>query len=82
MISFLHRCRRGLAEGGCIFFKENTTTVAGQGSFIVDKEDNSITRSDAHYKQLFHDAGMELVREARQEEFPQELFDVKMYCLR
>ena len=82
MISFLHRCRAALAEGGCIFFKENTTTVVGQGQFIVDKEDNSITRSDAHYKRLFDAAGMELLREGEQEEFPKELFDVKMYCVR
>ena len=66
-------------QGGCLFFKENIVTSTG---FVLDKEDNSITRSDAQYKELFQEAGMELVADALQSDFPQELFDVKMYAVR
>ena len=65
-------------EGGCIFFKENTVT----SGFVLDKDDNSITRSDAQYRQLFRDAGMELVCTRQQDKFPAELFDVMMYAIR
>jgi len=78
MIDFLHRCKDGLSKGGCIFFKENVTT----NSFVLDTEDNSITRTDSSYKRLFRDAGMSLLLDRKQEDFPSELFDVKMYALR
>ena len=47
----------------------------------MDKEDSSITRSAAYYKELFRLAGLEMVLEQRQEEFPTELYPVFMYAL-
>ena len=66
-------------QGGTVYVKENIATSSG---FVLDKEDNSITRCDRNYKLLFKQAGMKLVAEAKQEGFPDELFDVKMYAIR
>jgi len=79
MITCLRNHQAALKEGGAIFFKENVVTTSG---FVVDKEDNSITRCDRNYKDLFRRAGLTLIAEKRQEDFPEELFDVKMYAVR
>lgn len=78
-IEFFAKCRNALKAGGIIFFKENTSSV---NKFIVDKDDSSLTRSDAHYKALFEASGVTLIHEAFQKEWPQDLFPVKMYALR
>jgi protein N-terminal methyltransferase len=76
--SFLARCKAALNPGGVIFFKENLST--GQ-HFVVDKDDSSLTRSDAHYKQIFAAGGVTLVKEKLQKAWPKNLFPVKMYAL-
>ena len=53
-----------------------------EGQFVVDDEDNSITRTHAQYREVFEKAGLELVLEQRQMDWPQELFPVMMYALR
>ncbi|KEG13028.1 SAM-dependent methyltransferase (inferred from BLASTP similarity) [Trypanosoma grayi] len=76
---FLAHCKTALTPKGYIFFKEN---CAPAEKFIVDKEDSSLTRSDKHYKRIFATAGVEVAKEAMQEEWPNDLFKVKMYALR
>eukprot|EP00002_Diphylleia_rotans_P027352 TRINITY_DN5480_c0_g1_i1.p1 TRINITY_DN5480_c0_g1~~TRINITY_DN5480_c0_g1_i1.p1 ORF type:complete len:274 (-),score=63.90 TRINITY_DN5480_c0_g1_i1:242-1063(-) len=78
LIAFMKRCKIGLAHGGLIFVKEN---VSKDSSYTLDKEDNSITRSDPHYRDLFQRAGLKLVRSQQQQRFPRELFPVFMYAL-
>ncbi|ORC90987.1 SAM-dependent methyltransferase [Trypanosoma theileri] len=78
-VKFLAHCKTALTPNGYIFFKENCSSDDG---FIVDKEDSSLTRSDAHYKRIFAAAGVEVVKEAMQKEWPEDLFKVKMYALR
>lgn len=75
---FLAKCQAALNEGGIVFFKENT---ASQNKFLVDKDDSSLTRSDAHYKAIFAAAGVKCIKEAFQKEWPADLFAVKMYAL-
>eukprot|EP00179_Madagascaria_erythrocladioides_P019265 CAMPEP_0198331748 /NCGR_PEP_ID=MMETSP1450-20131203/17802_1 /TAXON_ID=753684 ORGANISM="Madagascaria erythrocladiodes, Strain CCMP3234" /NCGR_SAMPLE_ID=MMETSP1450 /ASSEMBLY_ACC=CAM_ASM_001115 /LENGTH=295 /DNA_ID=CAMNT_0044036159 /DNA_START=30 /DNA_END=915 /DNA_ORIENTATION=- len=60
-----------------ICIKDNITTRG----FLVDKEDSSVTRSDAHMKKLFQEAGLTVIGEQVQEGLPEELFAVKMYAL-
>eukprot|EP00386_Alphamonas_edax_P002653 GDKI01008026.1.p1 GENE.GDKI01008026.1~~GDKI01008026.1.p1 ORF type:complete len:282 (+),score=83.03 GDKI01008026.1:20-865(+) len=79
LIDFLHRCREALRPGGVICFKEN---VVLDGGFHVDKDDNSIMRTDQHYRDLFEQAGMTLLCDMRQPNFPKALFPVYMYCVR
>ena len=75
---FFGRCAVGLAPGGMLVVKENNA-VAG---FVVDKDDSSVTRSDAYLKELFAKAGLAVARTADQKSFPKKLFQLRMYGLR
>ncbi|KAF4696888.1 Alpha N-terminal protein methyltransferase 1B [Perkinsus olseni] len=80
LVAYLKRCKAALApKDGVIVVKEN---VVIEGKFVVDKDDNSITRTDSQYKTLFARAGLHLVLEMLQPHWPNDLFPVKMYCLR
>lgn len=50
--------------------------------FIVDKDDNSLTRSNAYMLELFQKAGLSIAYNIKQRNFPKELFEVRMYVLR
>eukprot|EP00884_Botryococcus_braunii_P008316 jgi/Botrbrau1/17486/Bobra.0054s0069.1 len=76
--AFFRRCAAALKPEGIIVVKEN---ICKEG-FIVDKEDTSLTRSHAYLLQLFDEAGMEVVCNKRQRDFPKGLFEVRMYALR
>ncbi|KAG5472684.1 hypothetical protein LSCM4_02006 [Leishmania orientalis] len=78
-VKFFKECQKSLTPNGYIFFKENCSTG---DRFLVDKEDSSLTRSDRHYKRLFSESGVRVVKEAFQEDWPADLFPVKMYALR
>ncbi|KAG5497851.1 hypothetical protein GH5_02643 [Leishmania sp. Ghana 2012 LV757] len=78
-VKFFKECQKSLTPNGYIFFKENCSTG---DRFLVDKEDSSLTRSDRHYKRLFSESGVRVVKEAFQEDWPGDLFPVKMYALR
>ncbi len=41
-------------------------------------QDSSVTRSDVHFKHVFARAGLRLLLERQQQNFPKELFKVKM----
>jgi len=77
-IAFFTRCRRGLKKGGIIVLKENVC----KDGFLVDKEDSSVTRSDAYLTNLFKTGGFDIVHKEYQKEFPQELFQVCMFAVR
>lgn len=78
LVAFLRRLRDGLSASGVVVVKEN---VKSKG-FHVDKDDSSVTRSDSLFKRAFRDAGLEVIREELQVNFPQDLYKVKMYALR
>ncbi|CAL9187689.1 unnamed protein product [Musa hybrid cultivar] len=74
---FFKRAKVGLKPNGFFVVKENTA----RSGFVLDKEDNSITRSDSYFKELFKQCGLHLYRTKDQKGFPEELFPVKMYAL-
>ncbi|KAL2494015.1 methyltransferase [Forsythia ovata] len=76
-ISFFKRAKGGLKPGGIFVLKEN---IARHG-FVLDKQDNSVTRSDLYFKQLFNQCGLHVYKMKDQKGFPDELFAVKMYAL-
>ncbi|EAY92051.1 hypothetical protein OsI_13745 [Oryza sativa Indica Group] len=76
-ISFFNRAKIGLKPNGFFVLKEN---IARNG-FVLDKEDNSITRSDAYFKELFKKCGLYIHSIKDQSDLPKELFAVKMYAL-
>ncbi|PFH32758.1 putative protein c9orf32 [Besnoitia besnoiti] len=78
LVSLLKRCAAALHPGGVICVKENI----GETGFEIDKQDNSIMRTDRHYRQLFKQANLRLLLDMRQPNFPKSLFPVYMYCLR
>lgn len=80
LVNFLQRCQSALKPHGWICVKENVILDKEQ-PFVLDKSDLSLTRCDAYYKSIFKQAGLRLLFEQRQMEFPAELFPVKMYAL-
>ena len=48
----------------------------------MDKEDNSLTRSNDYMLNLFARAGLEVLANDKQRNFPKELFEVRQYALR
>lgn len=77
-VEFLLKSRKHLSPHGVIILKENHCN----GGFVVDKDDFSVTRSVELYKKIFAEAGVEVVKEETQENWPNELFGLRMYALR
>eukprot|EP00929_Paragymnodinium_shiwhaense_P029392 TRINITY_DN16850_c0_g1_i1.p1 TRINITY_DN16850_c0_g1~~TRINITY_DN16850_c0_g1_i1.p1 ORF type:complete len:257 (+),score=54.65 TRINITY_DN16850_c0_g1_i1:85-855(+) len=79
LLRFLERCRQALRPNGIVCMKEN---VVIDGNWVVDREDNSIMRTDEQYRDIFKRAGFELWHELRQACWPPDLFPVMMYAYR
>jgi len=79
LLKFLRRCTLGLTDTGVICIKEN---VVLEGNFTIDWDDNSVARLDAQYKAIFGRAGLYVVEEQEQPDWPSQLIPVKMYALR
>lgn len=77
-VALFERCKTGLVADGLIVVKEN---ICGEG-FVVDPDDHSLTRSNEYMLELFEKAGLEVVANVKQRNFPKELFDVRQYALR
>lgn len=77
-ISLFHRAAAGLKPDGLIFVKENIC----KDGFVVDKDDSSLTRSNAYMLQLFEQAGVQVLHNVKQRNWPRELFEVRMYVLK
>ncbi|KAJ1851207.1 hypothetical protein LPJ73_003111 [Coemansia sp. RSA 2703] len=76
--AFLKRCVQGLAPGGIICIKEN---VASRG-YVVDNQDSSVTRAKSLFECVFAAAGLVVVDQMTQTDFPQGLFEVNMWALK
>ncbi len=77
LVAYLIRCKSALTADGHIGVKENISLP----DLVFDEQDSSWTRSDSKFKDIFHKAGLKIVKEAYQDNFPPELFKVKMYLL-
>lgn len=78
-IKFFKRCINGLKRNGVIVVKEN---LASSNSVDVDEQDSSVTRPENLLLQLLSQSGLRCVRQRKQKNFPQALYQVKMYALR
>ncbi|KAJ3383600.1 hypothetical protein HDU92_004055 [Lobulomyces angularis] len=74
---YLIRCKGGLKKNGLIGVKENLT----KNGIALDEEDSSVTRSDEIFKEIFAKAGLKIIKEKLQTNFPTNLYKVKMYLL-
>ncbi|XP_072014616.1 N-terminal Xaa-Pro-Lys N-methyltransferase 1-B-like [Amphiura filiformis] len=78
LVNFFKRCKTGLKENGIICVKEN---ISREG-VILDEQDSSVTRSSKELKRIFEKAGLTVVKEDVQKNFPLEIYGVEMYALR
>jgi protein N-terminal methyltransferase len=60
-----------------MFVKENVHDFG----FYVDKEDNSVVRSDKLFESLFERAGFTVVKHIYQLGFPKDLYKISLYAL-
>lgn len=77
-IALLARFKKSLKKDGYIVVKDNVTKTGCE----LDDKDSSVTRSDYQLKQIFKRAGLELIVDSYQKDFPRELYKVKYYALR
>eukprot|EP01012_Entosiphon_sulcatum_P038964 TRINITY_DN5088_c0_g1_i1.p2 TRINITY_DN5088_c0_g1~~TRINITY_DN5088_c0_g1_i1.p2 ORF type:complete len:259 (+),score=58.37 TRINITY_DN5088_c0_g1_i1:31-777(+) len=79
LVTTLRRLQGSLTDNGVIFIKENLSK--DDQSFVIDKDDCSIMRSDAHLKHLIEKSGLTIAFERLQKRWPADLFPLKMYAL-
>eukprot|EP00347_Sterkiella_histriomuscorum_P022135 403331558 len=79
LIIFLKKCSENMIDSNSLLVaKEN---VHDEG-FYVDKEDNSVVRSDKIYQEIFEEAGFMVVKQQYQPGFPEDLFNISIYVLK
>ena len=78
LVAFLQRCQKGLKENGIIVCKENICP-SGQPDF--DTRDSSFTRPMEKLLNVFQKAGLNVIRQEKQKNFPKEIYDVQMFAL-
>lgn len=78
LVLFLKRCIKGLQPGGYIIAKENNTSAVDD----FDDTDSSVTRTDEKFRELFKEAGLELVLTSLQKGLPKNIYPVRMYALK
>lgn len=83
LIEYVKRCRDALTETGILVFKENLSTDPN-GDGMYDGLDSSVTRTDAKFRDIFRDAGMNVTVSELQTGFPKtfKLLPVRSYALR
>ncbi|KAM0483100.1 hypothetical protein ACHAPX_002545 [Trichoderma viride] len=83
LVEYLKRCQVALNPGAMIVLKENLST---SGRDVFDELDSSVTREDDKFRQIFEEAGLQLVKSELQRGFPETpqmtLLPVKMYALK
>ncbi|KAH7121903.1 alpha-N-methyltransferase NTM1 [Dactylonectria estremocensis] len=84
LVQYLKRCKAVLnPDGGIIVVKENLSTW---GVDKFDELDGSVTREDEKFRQLFQQAGLQLIKTELQHGFPvvrnQQLLPLRMYALK
>ena len=81
LVGFLRRAAAALRRDGVLVVKESVARRRG-GGFYADLGECSITRTDAHFRRLFGEAGLAVHASCRQPGMPRGLFPVRMYALR
>jgi protein N-terminal methyltransferase len=56
--------------------------MTSSGKVELDEEDSSVTRPEELLKEIFHRAGLEIIRELQQKKMPTKLYPVKMFALK
>jgi len=77
-IEFFQNCVKGLTPHGVVVLKDNTVD---EWTFVVDRADSSITRNSDYSRVLFEMAGVDVLLEVRQQDFPDDLNPINMFAL-
>ena len=85
VVALLERCRDALRPEGAVCVKDNNALKKDcdqcGGKYLIDEENAGVIRSHAHLLDLFARAGLKPHKAEKQADFPQELFDIRMYWL-
>ncbi|CAE8610479.1 unnamed protein product [Polarella glacialis] len=81
LAKFLRRCSESLRPGGLIFIKENVQFKTEKADLLKDEDDSSVTRSNRLMRHIFEQAGLEIILEEEQTDFPAGMYPVMMYAL-
>jgi protein N-terminal methyltransferase len=79
-VKFLESAASALASPTSFICIKDNVMRPGLG-FSLDRDDSSVTRSEAMLKDIFQKAGLKIVKREEQSDFPRELFPVIMYAL-
>lgn len=77
-MDFLRRCHKALRPNGLIIIKDN---VSYEG-VVPDEVDSSVCRDLEIVRSLVGRAGLKIVHEEQQKDFPQEIYQVHTLALR
>jgi len=77
---YFQRIKQYIKKGGWIIVKENMSSDP-DGLDIFDENDNSVTRSDGKFRQIFDEVNLKIIATELQTGFPKGLFRVRMYAL-
>lgn len=75
---FLKRCRAGLRPNGIVVIKDNMA----QEGVIMDDVDSSVCRDLDVVHKIIRKAGLHLLAQERQENFPDEIYHVYTFAMR
>ncbi|XP_029025761.1 N-terminal Xaa-Pro-Lys N-methyltransferase 1 [Betta splendens] len=78
LIKFLQRCQKALRPNGIIVIKDN---VSYEG-VVPDEVDSSVCRDLQIVRNLVGEAGLRIIHEEQQMNFPKEIFQVHTLALR
>ncbi|KAM9323313.1 N-terminal Xaa-Pro-Lys N-methyltransferase 1 [Pholidichthys leucotaenia] len=78
LVEFLRHCQKALRPNGLIIIKDN---VSYEGE-IPDEVDSSVCRDLKIVCNLVRRAGLSIIQEEQQKNFPEELYQVHMFALR
>ncbi|CAF0857933.1 unnamed protein product [Brachionus calyciflorus] len=78
LVDFLKRCKLALKPNGICFIKENLSKDERE----FDEEDSSYTRTKQEYVNIIHKAGMHLIKDEKQRNFPKELYEVRLFAFK
>lgn len=79
-VQFFRRCAAGLKPCGVIVLKDNVL-VDDDLTFLWDRADSSVARHMRYLKLLISLSGLQVIMEARQQDFPSELLPVFMIAI-
>uniref|UniRef100_A0A8C5R7B2 protein N-terminal methyltransferase n=1 Tax=Leptobrachium leishanense TaxID=445787 RepID=A0A8C5R7B2_9ANUR len=78
LVEFLKRCKAGLQPNGIIVIKDNMT----QEGIIMDDVDSSICRDMDVVRKLIRQADLSVLAQEKQENFPEEIYNVFSIAMR